>query len=603
MAEKSEDLLTQTIFKYNQMCRRRDGWRNIFSLLCKYIRMRPVWFGDTNVNWRTPVMSVANVSDDTVLDSARTAAASLGGALWPNNDESFEIVPREDYSNLSDTDFMFKTEEVKNYLREVTKRLRSAIGSFEGRFLLAQAEHLDEQVVMGTSGVFGEEDETNDQQPFHFRSCSVETCVIDENSKGHIDTVYFEYNYTARQVVEKYGYKNCSARTQGLYDGDRLDDFIKVIQAVEPRPDGKVGADILHKPYRSIHFEWSSKHLLKESGMDECPVFITRFRKLPTELYGRSLAMDALPSVKELNVLRAAFSKAMLLILNPPYGYYHDQIAGGGNFDMSPGARVALYATGRIPQGQLPIMPLLQIQLPPVAEQRIQNLTEIIDGKFLNDVLTDFNNKTRMTLGETNERVQLRHQALSGIFTRQIVELYHPMIKWAFNVMMRRGLLGLNPLIDATKIQMMQALGMSPLVIPQEFAKAMASGRTPYTIRFISPAARAMKADTLNGLEKLTNYVLAITNAGGVGAADNIDADDAIRQYQDLVGAPVSVIVGMDKLKKIRDQRAQAQQMAQQIQMAQAKAEIAKNQGKATLDNSKAGMPPQLQATQGGQAA
>ena len=606
MAEQSnaeKDLVNEFARKYEQLCRRRDGWRTIFGLLCKYIRMRPVWFGDTGIPWRTPRLSVANVSDDTCVDAARVAAASLGGALWPNNDESFELVSNNDYGNLGSIDFTYRTEATKNYLAEVTRRMRKAIGSAEGRFPIAQAEHLDEQVVMGTSGIFAEEDELNNEQPFYFRSCGVETCVIDENAKGHVDTVYFEYMYTARQVVDKYGFENCSPQVQGWYKQNKFDDYVKVVQAIEPRKDGVVGGPVREKPYASVHFEVQSRWLLKESGVDECPVFMTRFRKLPMELYGRSLAMDALPSVKELNVLRHAFSRAVLLITDPPLGFYDDLIGGAGEINISPHARVPLYATGRIPQGQMPIFPILQLQEPVVCERRIDNLVELIEGKFLNDVLTDFNNKTRMTANETQERVQLRQQALSGVFARQIVELYHPMIKWVFNTMMRRKLLGLHPVKDAVQIQMMKAYGADPLVIPEEFASAMDMGKQPFTIRFVSPAARAMKADTRDGLERLTNYVLAIANAGGVNVADNIDADEAVRQYQDLVGAPISVIVGGDKLKQIRDNRAMMQRMAQQIQMNQTQSEIDKNKGKAAMDFSKAGINPLLMGQQQQQQA
>lgn len=579
--ERKQRIVVEARYKYQQLCRRRDGWRTIFYLLCKYIRMRPVWFGDTNTPWKTPNFSVANVSDDTTIDSARSSASSLAGALWPNHDESFEVLPKKEYD----------TEETRQFCQHMTHHTRRGIGSYEGRFLTANNEHLDENVVMGTSGIFAEENEYNDQAPFHFRSCSVETCVIDENAWNHVDTVIFEYNYSARQVVDRYGYENCSPRVRALFDGTKYDDYIRVIHIVEPRMAGKAGDVKTKKPYASLHIEYDSQWLLKEDGFDECPVFISRFRKLPPELYGRSLGMDALPSAKELNVLRGAFTQAIMLILRPPYGYYHDQIAGGGNFDMSPGARVALYATGRIPQGQMPIMPLVNIQLPPAAEARMQNLTEQINGKFLVDVLTDFNNKTRMTLGETEKRESLRYQALSGIFSRQLVEVYYPLVKWCVNVMFKRGLYGLDPTKDAVKIALQQNMGRRPVVIPMSFVQAMKQGKTPYEIRFISPAARAMSDSELAGLERFTNYALTLTNAGAIGVVDNVDTDVAIRRHQRLSGAPSDVIVSMEKTLQTRKTKAAQQAAMQQLQQQQAVADIAKGQGKATQDFAKAGQP------------
>lgn len=530
-------------------------------------------------------MSVTGVSDDVVISESRASASSMQGAMWPNNEESYEYVPEEEYD----------TEETRAFTEEMTRRGRNAIGSYEGRFNAIQPEYWSEQVDMGTSGIFVEEDETSNQYPFRFRACSVETCVIDEDAYGCVDTVYFEYNWSARQVVERYGYENCSPRVQGLYSGQRYDDYVKVVLAVEPRQGGKAGYEKTKKPYKLVHWEYESQWLLLEDGTDDKPVFMTRFRKLPMELYGRSLGMDALASAKELNMLRGAFTQAMMLILRPPMGYYHDQIAGGGNFNMSPGARVALYNTGRIPQGQMPITPLISIQLPPAAEQRIQNLTETISAKFLNDILADLGNHTRMTANETQERVALRQQSLSGIFARQFVELYYPLIKHCTGRMFIRGLFGMHPVRDQLRIQMLRNMGQAPLVIPTIFAQAMAQGKTPYKIRFISPAARAMQSDALMGLDRLTNYGLALTNAGALHIADNFNGDRAFRDYQYLAGAPSTVIMSWEKVQKVRKQRDATMAAAQQMQQALQKAEIAKAGGKATLDYAKAGQPNPLQ--------
>jgi hypothetical protein len=60
---------------------------------------------------------------------------------------------------------------------------------------------------------------------------------------------------------------------------------------------------------------------------------MVRLRKLPNEMFGRSFAMDALPTLRELNVLRKGYSSALGKILNPPMGYLHDMIGGAGVLD------------------------------------------------------------------------------------------------------------------------------------------------------------------------------------------------------------------------------------------------------------------------------
>lgn len=582
--------------RYQQMRIRRDGWRRIFALLSKYILMRPIWFGDTGVPWCTPILSVAGVSDDTTVDVARTSATALGGALWPNTAETFEIVPRMPPSVEVDLDLVYKSEEVKTYFEQVTRIVRDVIDAPESGFHIAWAEYLDDQIVYGTSGIYGEENDLDEVQPIRYHSASIETSVIDESASGLIDTVYFEHVFTARQLVEKYGYDEVSQKTRAMFDGGKQDDYLKVIQAIEPRPEGVRGGRIDNKPYASIHMEYDSKKILKVSGIEEMPVFMTRFRKRPNELYGRSLAMDALPTVKELNVLRRAYSLALEKILDPPLGYYPEFLGGGSQLNVSAGSKTPLYANSRAGVDiKSPIFQLYTINEPQNATQRITELMGELRIKFLLDRLLDFNSEQRMTLGEVEKREGFRNLELGNVFSRQIIELLNPLIKWTVQVLWRRGLLGLHPVKDADRIAKLKFLGRTPLVIPTVIAALVSQGQTPFLVRFISPAARAMKAESLNGIEKLTNYLLALHNVGITDAFDNIDSDQAVRMYQDLCGAPLQVINGTDKMKKVREARQKQLAEMQKFQSAEQQAVIQDKQAKAAKNYSQAGQNGMMQ--------
>ena len=309
--------------------------------------------------------------------------------------------------------------------------------------------------------------------------------------------------------------------------------------------------------------------------MDELPVFVKRFTKRPNELYGRSLALGALPSIKELNVLRRMFSIAEQKNLDPSLGIYHDQIGGNGQVDLSPNGRVPLFTTGRVPQGQPPIVRLLDPIDTQQAKERIAELTELIGEKFLLDKLFDFNNKTRMTKGEADMRNDFRNQALSAIFSRHIIELLNPLLIHTLKIMLRRGLLGLHPIKDIKKIRNLTQQGIKPFVMPIMIARLVDRGFFPFAIRFISPAARAMRADSLQGLNQLTNYIMAWSNAGHPEASDNMLIDKAVQEYQHLAGSPRVVLRGQDSLKKVRKQKALMQQRQQQLQQGEIQATIA----------------------------
>lgn len=599
---QTEDLALKTIRRYTQLCLRRDGWRNIFYLLSKYLLMRPIWFGDVGVPWRTPLLSVINVSDDSCVDAAYRSAMAISGALWPNISESFEMELQPPPNAMRDMYDEFQSDEIRDYEREVTRRVRRPFNTPECGFILAWNEHMLEQVIYGTSGIYVNEDDDPNKM-LTYMPVSIETSVIDEGKNKFIDTVVLEFSYTAREVVDKYGYESVSERTKSLYDSSNYEDYIKVIQMIQPRQKGKVGGPIMEKPFESIHLEYDSKQILLESGFDEMPVFMTRFSKRPTELYGRSLGMAALPSVKELNVLRKAFNVAQLKQLDPPLGIYHDQVGGGGQVNISAGARVPLYATGRLTQTNPPIIPLIQVPDPKTGKDRIAELTEMVSGKFLLDQLLDFNNKTRMTKGEADMREGFRNQSLSPIFSRQITECLNPCVTHTAKILWRKKILGLHPVKDGLAIQKLKNQGIKPFIMPQLVATMADAGYFPFKPKFISPAARAMHAAQREGCEKLTNYTLAWHTGGVMSAVDNLDIDKLIRYQAKNYGAPSDVVRGNDSLKKLRAAQAQQNMQQQQLQQGEIKANIAQKSAKAAREYAQAGEPggpPQQQGVPGG---
>lgn len=605
--QELDSLQARIFHRYQQMCIRRDGWRNIYWMLSKYLFLRPIYFADTDVPYRTPRISVKDVHDDTAVTAAGTCATALGGALWPNTAESFDLRPHMPRSLVVDDDFILQSEEVKKYFERVTKIVRSAIDSPESGFQSAFGEHLADQVVFGTSGILADERTDDDDCPVRFRSATIETCVFDEGPDGLIDTGYYEHMYTVRQVVEIYGKDKVSPGLLEKYESGKLDEWIKVLQALEPRTEIEPNGDPRekqNKPYASIHMEWNSKHILKRDGMDERPLFVTRFEKRPNEILGRSLGMKALATIKEFNLLRKGYSKALDKKLDPPLGFYADQLNGGAQADISAGAKNMYTNTGRLPEGRKPIEVLYDIPEPVTATARLEQLGATIDEKFLIDRLLDFNNKTRMTAKESEMRMDFRNQALGDIFSRQISELLSPLIKWVVGVLWRRKLLGYHPVTDAAIIAALRAKDMSPLVIPDAIVKIMQKNKLPFEVTFISPAARAMQADSLLGLEKLVNFIMVFMNAGLHDVVDNVDTDTMIREYQRLSGAPAHVLNGKDKVEKTRKNRGNLQQQQMQMSVEEQQAATLDKKAKAAKNFAQAGqsLPNMMGGPQSGAA-
>lgn len=594
MPEHDEGLARQTIRKYQAMLKHRDGMRQYYRILAKYVLMREAMFGDFKDNQRIAKITVSGVSDDTAVDCASAASNAFAGALWPNNEESFELTPHPLMRQSPAMEAQLQTEEINSYYEECTRRAREPFGQPEAGFLVAFGEHMREQVVMGTSGIMPEEQEQNDEVPCVFRSLSVETSLIDEDANNRVDTVAQEYSYTVRQAAEKYKVENLAPATRKLLETpEGEDEMLKIIQLVRPRPGGTAGDVKAKKPWASIHMEVGSNHVLKNDGMDELGAFVVRFDKRPNELYGRSLAGNAIQSIKELNVLRksATFQKARNA--DPPTGHRQEQLGGAGFADLSPGAKTTLYDTGIIPQSRPPVEVLVTPSDTRGADERCDKLEQKMLVKFLLDKLFDFANKTRMTLGEAKIRQDFRNQALGNYFARQMTELLHPLIMWVVKLYWLRKYFGLHPVKDEFEIALMKMEGQQPFVMPKIVADFVdRTGKLPFAIMFISPAARAMRADAQQGLEELTNYVMALITGGMPDAADNFDADEAVRLYQRGAGAPNKALRARDKRDKARKARQDAQAQMMQLEVAEQQSGIQKNQMKAAKDAVSAGIQP-----------
>lgn len=586
MITDSSNLAEQTLRAYDSMCKQRTPWKPMLELIYKYCLMKvPVW-GDTCSPGQAPSFSIKGVSDDEIIEAARTASTALGGALWPHAGDSFELIPDTPNNVVSSQDLVYGTDDNKKYAQQASKILGGDFDAPETKWLTSWSEYMDDQPTIGNSGVYGIEIEDDDRRPVRFRSFSITRCVIAEDSKGDIDRIGFELEYTISQLVEEYGIDKVSEKVRKIYqtkDEAKCCEYVKVVQVIRRRKNGKRGKEVPaeEKAWASVHVEKEAKVVLLNGGNDDLTAWMGRFRKLPGELYARSLCSDAIPTVKELNILRYSFTKALDKILDPPLGYYSEAIGGNGKPDISAGAKTPLVAGGRIPQGARPIEQLLQLTEPRVANERLQNLTDRVKVKMMIDRLLDFANRVRMTAYEADLRDGFRNQALNNIFQRQMVDILVPAIKWVFWVRYRRGLIGLHPVRDVDAINAMRESGVTPLVIPQHIADQLDAGIFPFTIRFISPAARAMKIESLDGADRLINFSIAVANAGKPQVLDNLQEDDSFRLYQDLCGAPSEMVRSKQEVEKNRKAQNAALMKQQAMEDGLAQAEIAQKGGSA----------------------
>jgi hypothetical protein len=191
------------------------------------------------------------------------------------------------------------------------------------------------------------------------------------------------------------------------------------------------------------------------------------------------------------------------------------------------------------------------------AEEKIAKAEDRIKSTFFADLFLMISQlDTVRTATEIIERKQEKMLMLGPFLERSQFELINPFITRVFAVMYRAGL-------------------VPPA--PREIR-----GRA-FDIECVSTLADAQKSTATTGIERLVAFV------GNLAAAkpetlDNVDFDETVREYADLVGVTQKLIVAQEKRDKLRQQR--NQQMQQQMMLQQS---MAAAQGAKTLSDTDVG--------------
>ncbi len=540
----------------------KQSLTSLFQLISEYVYNRK-YDGQDIPN--AGIFADEDIYDNTAQRANGIMANVMVNNIWPNGPRTFSLGRTWDTPD---------TEEVKTYFSYVNQQMYSVMDNTKAGLQTALDEYMLDQGAFATSGIYVKEKEDDRAVPVRYEAWSIKGRYIDEGPDGNIDTIFSEISMSVRNAVKVYGYENLSARVRKDFDNGDIENKVKILHVIEPRLErDKSKKGVKDMPIASIHIEVDTRKILKESGMEEMPVFIGRFSKVPGEIYGRSPAMVAMADILEINAVREAISIATEKQLDPPMAVYDDGALGAGAIDTSAGAINVFSVTGRLNAGK-PIEPLYTVGELQSSYTHIDTLKETINNHFYLDRLLDFNNETRMTLGEAQLRNALRGQSLGAFYARQENEVITPMIERTFNILLKLGRLGV---IQGSKEEVEQLKrGMQPVYIPEELVQRMMNGEDFYEITYLSPAKRTMQSEELRGIIETANFAVQVAPASPE-IIDNIDFDKLIARVAKLSGAPMELIKDSDTVKKIREARAKQQEEIAKMEQARQQSEIGRN--------------------------
>jgi hypothetical protein len=501
-----------------------------------------------------------NIVDSTATVAARTLSSGMmSGITSPARPWKRLTTPDPDLS---------ENEGVKEWLHVVNRRM-DTIFARSNLYNVLPTLYYD-MGVFATGAMLVEED---DETTIRCLSLPIGSYFIGNDAKGRVRVFVREFGMTVRQVVDRFtdgkDLSNLSTKVQDAWKrNSNSEEWIDVVHVIEPNKEfDPRKLESRYKAFYSCYYEKSNSEglSLEEKGYDEFPVLVGRWSVTGEDSYGTDCpGMMALGDVKQLQLGERRGMQALEKMINPP-------LVGPPSLRNSKVSELpgditwvdeGQYQTLRPLHEVKPNLEQLEFKQAQV-RQRIQEA--MYTNLFLMLAYSDpSKGKQPVTATEIAERQEEKLLALGPVLEQLNQDVLDPLIDRTFAIMVRQGAVPEPP-------QELQGVSLK--------------------VDYISIMASAQKMIGLSALERFTSHVgslaLARAQAPDDPIWDKVDLDQEVDEFADMTGVPPRIVVPDENVQKVRAQRAQERQAAQQTALAQQESVAAKNlsQSKTSGDN------------------
>lgn len=384
-------------------------------------------------------------------------------------------------------------------------------------------------------------DTNRDKGGYTFNTWSIGNCYISSTqANGLIDTVFREFELTAEQIVSEFGLDNVSDKVKAAAE-KKPDQKFTLVQAIFPRDKqlvkGEEGKRINKAmPIASYTIEASTKHILVESGFEEFPLVVSRFRKLPESHYGIGMANMVLADVKTVNQLMKLSLQTAELNLGGLWVAASDGVINPNTLRIRPNAIIAansVDAIKRLDTGSASVG---------IGLDFLQHFQAKIKRTLMSDQLTP-QGSSPLTATEIQARVNVYRNQLGSIFSRLQAEYLQTLLDRCWGLAMRSGLL------------------------PQAPEELMQASRISFS--FINPMAASAKLEWVTSTQELMMNIGQMAQIDQT-VLDNINLDAMVQIMADGLNVPKEAIRTSDEIAELRQLKQEQQQAMQEQQQQQA---------------------------------
>lgn len=411
--------------------------------------------------------------------------------------------------------------------------------------------------IWGPSCVIGCDDEEN---LMHFKHWEIGSYWLADSSRSRVDTAFREFGMTVRQVVQEFGYANCSSRIQNMFTNGQYETWETVSHAIEPDGD----------KWKSVYWERGhNEKPLAERFLNGNRILAPRWDVYGQDVYGTSPGMDCLGDSKALQIKERKKAKAIDIMIDPPL--QAPSSLQGKSVSLIPGeiTYVDITQAGDGIRSIHQWRPEIQY-----LNEDIGRTEELIRTGFFVDLFLMLANDTRsnITAREIIERHEEKLLMLGPVIERLNNELLSPLIDMTFERMVERSMPIWSGVLDGDPI-------LPPP--PEELAGIKLK------VEFVSVMAQAQKAVGAGAMDNLVMFTTSLA-ALKPDVLDKLDFDQMIDERADMLGVSPKIIVSDDDVSAIRAQRQQAMAAQQAAMAAQTAGQTAKDLSQADMSGDNA---------------
>ena len=430
----------------------------------------------------------------------------------------------------------------QQWYEDLTERLNYIYT--HSNFYDAQSQHYDDLVFYGTGVAI---DYADEQDIIRVKTpCSGEY-LLGTGFDFSDEVLYEEFRLTVSQIVEGFGIENCPEDVQRMWrqKGGALEYEYVVGHSIEPNfaIDGEGGEDVGVVPggftWREGFWLRGKKNAkpLSLAGFHEKPFGASRWNTQGNEAYGRGVGENMLGDCIQLQLETRQKAESIEKVNRPPMGA--DVSLQNLPASTNPG-KITYFNTMN---GEKKFFPLYEVRPDiPAISADIALIQERIARTAYNDIFKIIENLRQQT------RSDVTATEIDALKEEQLMRL-GPVIGRIYGTLRDRV---------RRHIAIMHRRGLVP-------PKPPSLQGVPMKIDFVSMLTAAQKATSTAAIARSVQFAGVVS---GVYPESKfvIDPDKAIREFNDGVGAPSSILRSAAQVKQLI--QAQAQKDAQAHAMA-----------------------------------